>query len=91
MFDHFVGLALKGLIKFSLFHFADDTCILDKPNSVDKINKTLKDFKDLSFWLNANKIALDATKTEVGLFKKKRKANISKLNLKLFRKKLPAV
>ena len=53
------------------------------------LNKTLyKDLKELSFWLHANKIALNATKTEVILFKKKRKTNLSKLNLKFCRKKL---
>ena len=30
-----------------------------------------KDLKELSFWLNANKLALKATKTEVILFKNK--------------------
>ena len=77
---------LHNAIKFiSAFHFADDTCILKNQNSVGKIKKTLdKDSKELSFWLNANKIALNATKTEV-IFKKK---CISKLNLKLCRKKL---
>ena len=59
---------------FSPFHFADDTCILNKQNLVYKINKTLnKDLKDLSFWLNANKIALNAIETEVILFKNKKK------------------
>ena len=38
--------------------------------------------------MNANKIALNATKTEVIIFKNKRKTNLSKLNLKLCRKKL---
>ena len=38
--------------------------------------------------MHANKIALNATKTEVILFKKKRKTNLSKLNLKFCRKKL---
>ena len=80
-------------IKFSSpSHFADDSCILSKQNSVDMINRTLnKDLKELSFWLNANKIALNATKTEVILFKNKIKANISKLNLKLCKKKVHPV
>ena len=80
----------QGSVKFSSsHHFTDDTCILNKHNSVDKINKTLnKDLKELSFWLNPNKIALNATKTEVILFKNKGKTNLSKLNLKLCRKNL---
>ena len=66
---------LHNAIKFSsLFHSADDTCILNKQNSVGKINKTLnKDLKELSSWRNANKIALNARKTEVIIFKNKRK------------------
>ena len=41
---------LHNAIDFSSqFHFADDTCILNKQNSVDKINKTLnKDLKELT-------------------------------------------
>ena len=72
---------LHNAIKFSSpFHFSDHTCVLNKQNSVDKINKTLnKDLKKLSFWLNATKIALNATKTEVILFNNKRKTNLSKL------------
>ena len=36
-----------------------------KQTSVDQINKNLnKDVKELFFWLNASKIALNATKTE---------------------------
>ena len=38
--------------------------------------------------MNANKIALNATKAEVIVFKNKRKSNLSKLNLKLCRKEL---
>ena len=73
---------LQNAIKFSSpFHFSDDTCILNKQNSVDKINETInKDLKKLSFWLYANKIALNATKTEVILLKNKRRTNLSKLN-----------
>ena len=80
---------LHSAIKFSsLFHSADDTCILNKQNSVGKINKTLnKDLKELSSWRNANKIALSATKTEVIIFKNKRKTDLSKLNLKFAEKK----
>ena len=89
----FVINDLHNAIKLSSpFHFADDTCVLNKQNSIDKISKTLnKNLKELSFWLNASKIALNATKTKVILFKNKRKTNISKLNFKLCRKKLHPV
>ena len=74
-------------------HFADETSILNKQNSPDKINKTLNKgaLKELSFWLNAIKIALNATKTEAILLKNNRQTSISKLNLKLCRTKLHPV
>ena len=41
-----------------------------KQTSVDKINKSLnKDLKELFFLLNASKIALNTTKTEVIILK----------------------
>ena len=45
-----------------------------KQNSVDKIIEALKK----NFQLNVNKIALNKTKTEVILFKNKKKTNLSK-------------
>ena len=42
--------------------------------------------KELSFWLNANKIALNIAKTEVILFKTKHKPCDTDLRLKLCRK-----
>ena len=82
---------LHNAIKFSTpLHFADEISILNKQNSPDKINKTLNKgaLKELSFWLNAIKIALNATKTEAILLKNNRQTSISKLNLKLSRTKL---
>ena len=51
----------------STFHFADDTCLLNIQDTISAINKTYN--KDLSFWLNANKIAVNVAKTEIILFK----------------------
>ena len=49
---------LHNVIKFSpSFHFVDDTCLLNIPNTITKINRSLnKDLKELSFWVNANSI-----------------------------------
>ena len=44
--------------------------------------------KELSFWLNANKIASNVAKTEVILFKTKHKPCNTDLTLKLCRKRL---
>ena len=51
-------------IKFSQpLHFADDTCLLNIQSKISKIKKSLnKDFKELFFWLNVNKIALNDAK-----------------------------
>ena len=81
---------LHNAIKFSQsFHFADDTCLLNIQNTISKINRSLnKDLKELSFWLNANNIALNVAKTEVILFKTKHKPCNTDLRLKLCRKRL---
>ena len=65
---------LHNAIKFSQsFHFADDMCLLNIQNTISKINRSLnKDLKELSFWLNANKIALNVAKTEVILLCRRR-------------------
>ena len=77
-------------IKFSQsFYFVDDTCLLNIKNTISKINRSLnKDLKELSFWLNANKIALNVAKTEVILFKTKHKPYDTDLRLKLCTKRL---
>ena len=51
---------LHYAFKFSQsFHFTDDICLLNIENTISEINRRLnKDLKELSFWLNANKIAL---------------------------------
>ena len=71
------------------FHFADDTCLLSIKNSVKQINKVAsKDLKFLVQWLNANTISLNVAKTEVVIFKRKKKHVDCHLNLKLCGKKL---
>jgi len=61
---------LHFAIKFSIInHFADDTnilCIADSLGSL--VKKTKLDLKFLWHWLNANKISLNASKTEFLLF-----------------------
>ena len=57
--------------------------------SVKQINKVVdKDLKFLVQWLNANRISLNVTKTEVIIFRKKKKHLDCDLNLKFCRKKL---
>ena len=57
--------------------------------SVKQINKVVdKDLKFLVQWLNANRISLNVTITEVIIFRKKKKHLDCDLNLKFCRKKL---
>ena len=79
-------------IRFSSpFHFANDTGLLNIQGSMHAINKTLnKDLRELSFWLNANKIALNVAKTEIILFKTRNKNYDADLKIKLCRKRIHA-
>ena len=71
------------------FHFANDTCLLNVKQSIKEINKFLnKDLKILLHWLNANKISLHITKTEVIIFRAKGKVFDTDLKLKMCAKKL---
>ena len=76
--------------KFSQpFHFADDTCLRNIQNTISEINRSPnKDLKELSFWLNSNKIALNVAKTEVIFPKTKHKPCNSDLKLKFCRERL---
>ena len=66
---------LNQAIKFcKVHHFADDTNLLCLSNSIKKLNKLVNaDLKYLVNWLNANKISLNVKKTEVVIFKSKKK------------------
>ena len=58
-------------------------CLFNTQNTISKIIRSLnKDLIELSFWLNANKIALNVAKTEVILFKTKHKPCDTVLRLK---------
>ena len=55
-------------------HFADDTNLLHFNKSVATLNKFVNlDMKNLTVWLNANKISLNVDKTEAVIFKHQRK------------------
>ena len=58
-------------IKFyKVHHFADDTNLINFNSSIKIINKQVnKDLKTLSNWLNANKISLSVSKTELVQFR----------------------
>ena len=71
------------------FHFADYDCLLNIKDSVEQIKKVInEDLKFLVQWLNANRISLNVAKTEVVIFRRKKKQLDCDLNLKLRGKKL---
>ena len=79
---------LHNSIRFSSpFHFADDTGLLNIQDNMCAIDKTLnKDLREFSFWLNANKIALNVAKTEIIFSKTSNKNYDADLIKKLCRK-----
>ena len=68
-----------------IHHAADDTNLLLSDKSLKKINKHINhDLKLLNIWLRANKISLNASKTEIILFRPKSQSNITKhLNFRI--------
>ena len=81
---------LNQAIKFcKVPHFADDTNLLYLGKSIKKLNKLVNyDLKNLLYWLNANKVSLNVKKTELVVFKSKRKQFDGEMKLKLSRKRL---
>ena len=59
-------------IKFcKVYDFADDTNLLHFSKSITKLNTYVNlDMKNLTDWLNANKISLNVQKTELLIFKR---------------------
>ena len=81
IFINDLNIAIKNS---ETFHFADDTCLLNIKDSIKKINKVVnKDLKFLIQWLHANKISLNVAKTEVIIFRRKKKQLDFDLNLKI--------
>ena len=69
----------------STFHFADDTNLLNIQDSLESlVKKTNHDLNSLWHWLNANKISLNAAKTEYVLFRHpNRKLNADQFKLRI--------
>ena len=60
--------------KLKFYLFADDTNIFFQGNKLDKLEKTInKELKKLSLWLNANRLALNLSKTNFVIFAAKNK------------------
>ena len=62
-------------------HFADDTNLLLIDKSLKKINKHInRDLKLTVDWIRANKLSLNASKTEIVLFKPRNKKITKQIN-----------
>ena len=81
---------LHQSIKFSeTFHFADDTHLLHFSKSIESLCSNVnRDLRNLTGWLNANKISLNSSKTEFVLFRSKSKTLDFIPSLKLQRKRI---
>ena len=71
------------LLKTDVHLFADDTNLLYSNKSLKKINKHNQDLSFLSKWLRSNKISLNTSKTEIIIFRPKRKTIQKHLNFRI--------
>ena len=81
---------LHCCIKYSTTrHFADDTNLLIKNKSLKQLAKHLNfDMSFLTCWLKANKISLNASKTEILIFRNPRKPINYEIKIELDGKRL---
>ena len=81
---------LNGIVNFSkIHHFADDTNILYKSNSLKDMNRKINyDLKSIAEWLKANKISLNSGKTELVLFRSKDKKITKNMNFRISGQKI---
>ena len=81
---------LNKALKFcTTHHFADDTHLLFVNKSLKKVQKFVNlDLRFLCKWLKANKISLNASKTELIIFRDPRNKSTHELKIKIDGKKL---
>ena len=81
LFMLFINDQHKAVEFSSIHHFADDTNLLLIDKSLKKINKHInRDLKLTVDWIRANKLSLNASKTEIILFKPRNKKITKQLN-----------
>ena len=81
LFILFINDLHKAVEFSSVHHFADDTNLLLIDKSLKKINKHInRDLKLTVDWIRANKLSLNASKTEIVLFKPRNKKTTKQLN-----------
>ena len=79
----------KAVVHSKVHHFADDTNFLYASHSLKNLNKTVNfDLPNLVQWLRANKISLNANKTEIAVFRSPTKQIYKSLNFRLSGQKI---
>ena len=79
----------NSILYSEVIHFADDTSLIIKHNSLRKLKKLINiDMKFLCKWLQANFISLNTKKTELVIFKHPNKVINYNMKIKLNGKKL---
>ena len=76
---------LNNAVEFSdVHHFADNTNVLCSIKSLKDINRKINfDLKNIFMWLRANKISLNADKTELVLFRSKNRKITENMNFRI--------
>ena len=70
LFLLYINDLFSAILYSDVHHFADDTNLINISGSLKQLAKQMNlDLKFLSQWLNANKISLNASKTEYIIFK----------------------
>ena len=79
----------KAFVHSKVHHFADDTNFLYASHFLKNLNKTVNfDLSNLVQWLRANKISLNANKTEIVVFRSPTKQIYKSLNFRLSGQKI---
>ena len=81
---------LHNVVQYSdIHHFADDTNLLYSSKSLKHINKKVNfELKNIFHWLRANRISLNTSKTDLILFRSKRKQITKHLNFRISGQKI---
>ena len=78
----------KAIIHSYVHHFADDTNLLYCNKSLKKNKQVSHDLKHLCQWLISNKIPLNASKTEIIIFKHKQMIITKHMNFRVSGQKI---
>ena len=79
----------KSLKYCSAIHFADDSSLIHENKSLEEMQKNVNlDLKNVNNWLIANKISLNANKTEMVLFQNHRKKINFNMEIKIVKSKI---